>query len=244
MSGSADWQGLLDVVLRASIEELPPSDAALWLRRAAELAMASVPDTAGCSLTMRDRGTWMTLAYAGDVARELDESQFQHGTGPCLQAASQGQPVGLAALEAEKGFPAFASAALQRGIQSSLSVPVRPGDGRPAALNVYGTRSDAFSGRDAKAVMSTLTTCVSALLGGADTDAAWRRMAARLQPALADRTAIGQAQGVLAVTRKVSLEDAYAYLVQRARAEEQTLATTARSILGTLDTSDLDASTV
>jgi hypothetical protein len=244
MSGTADWQGLLDVVLRASIEELPPSDAPLWLTRAAELAMASVPDTAGCSLTVRERGQWMTLAYAGDVARKLDSSQFQHGTGPCLQAASQGRPVGLTALEAEKGFPEFASAALELGIQSSLSVPVRPGDGRPAALNVYGTRADAFSGQDARAVMSTLTTCVSALMGGADTDASWRRMAARLQPALADRTAIGQAQGVLSATRKMPLEDAYTYLVQRARAEQKTLATTARIVLQELDTSDVDASAV
>jgi AmiR/NasT family two-component response regulator len=81
------------------------------------------------------------------------------------------------------------------------------------------------------------------LLGGPDTDAAWRRMAARLQPALADRTAIGQAQGVLAATRNISLEDAYAVLVERSRIEQEPLVAAARRVLSRLN-NDADASSV
>lgn len=243
MSGAADWQSLLDVVLQASLDDLPPSDAPLWLEQAARLATSSIPDTAGCSLTVRDVGEWTTLAYAGEVAKQLDAQQFQQGSGPCLQAASDGRTISLTSLADEEVFGDFGSAARNLGIECSLSVPVRPGDGRPAALNVYGTRTAAFSGPDAEAVMSTLTTCVSTLLGGPDTDAAWRRMAARLQPALADRTAIGQAQGVLAATANISLEDAYAVLVKRSRTDQEPLVVAARKVLSRLN-NDADASSV
>jgi hypothetical protein len=243
MTGAADWQSLLDVVLQASLDDLPPSDAPLWLTQAARLAMSSIPDTAGCSLTVRDGRDWTTLAFAGDVARQLDARQFEQGGGPCLQAASTGETVTLASMQGEEHFGEFGTAALQLGVQSSLSVPVQPGDGRPAALNVYGTREDAFAGADAQAVMTTLTTCVSTLLGGPDTDAAWRRMAARLQPALAERTAIGQAQGVIAATAKISLDDAYTVLVERSRLEQEPLVAAARKVLSRLN-SDADASSV
>lgn len=243
MTGAADWQSLLDVVLQASLDDLPPSDAPLWLKQAARLATASIPDTAGCSLTVSDNGEWTTLAYSGEVAQQLDARQFRQGSGPCLQAASDGRTISLTSMADEQVFGDFSVAAQELGIESSLSVPVRPGDGRPAALNVYGTRTAAFIGPDAKAVMSTLTTCVSTLLGGPDTDAAWRRMAARLQPALADRTAIGQAQGVLAATERISLEDAYAVLVERSRIEQEPLVAAARKVLSRLN-HDADASSV
>jgi hypothetical protein len=243
MSGAADWQSLLDVVLQASLDDMPPSDAPLWLEQAARLAASSIPDTAGCSLTVRDGGSWTTLAHSGGVAQQLDAEQFQLGWGPCLQAASDGQTVSLTSMSDQERFGEFGSIARDLGIESSLSVPVRPGDGRPAALNVYGTRNEAFAGADAQAVMTTLTTCVSTLLGGPDTDAAWRRMAARLQPALADRTAIGQAQGVLAVTTNISLDDAYAVLVERSRTDQEPLVAAARKVLSRLN-NDADASSV
>src|SRR4028118_2328642 len=65
VTGAADWQSLLDVVLQASLDDLPPSDAPLWLEQAARLATASIPDTAACSLTVSDSGKWTTLAYSG-----------------------------------------------------------------------------------------------------------------------------------------------------------------------------------
>ncbi len=235
MTAAADWQSLLDVVLQASLDDLPPSDAPLWLEQAARLATSSIPDTAGCSLTVRDGGEWTTLAYSGEVAQQLDAQQFRQGSGPCLQAASEGRTISLTAMADEEVFGDFGSTAQELGVESSLSVPVRPGDGRPAALNIYGTRTSAFSGPDAEAVMSTLTTCVSTLLGGPDTDAAWRRMAARLQPALADRTAIGQAQGVLAATARISLDEAYAILVQRSRTDQEPLVSSARKVLSRLN---------
>jgi hypothetical protein len=63
------------------------------LQTVADLTSQVIPGDveASVSLLVEDRAT--TVVYTGQLALDLDESQYGHGHGPCLHAASRGETV-------------------------------------------------------------------------------------------------------------------------------------------------------
>jgi hypothetical protein len=92
------------------------------LGRVAELARQTLPGAVGASVTLIESDQAHTAAFTGPLARDLDETQYQDGHGPCLQAAQSAGTVPVPAMTAETRWPGFARRALDAGIRSSLSV--------------------------------------------------------------------------------------------------------------------------
>ncbi len=94
------------------------------LQRISELAKQVIPGVAEASVSLVTNDKATTAVYTGDLARDLDESQYGRGYGPCLEAAVGGEMREIIDAREETPWPDYARAAVDRGSLSSLSVPV------------------------------------------------------------------------------------------------------------------------
>jgi GAF domain-containing protein len=85
-----------------------------------------------------------TVVSTGPLAFACDESQYGRGDGPCLHAAGTGEVTEIADMQAETRWPAFVQEAAERGVLSSLSIPLPMSAGISASLNIYARRPHAF----------------------------------------------------------------------------------------------------
>src|SRR3954470_20105891 len=107
------------------------------LQRVADLAKRVMPGTteASVSVLVADRAT--TVVYTGQLALDLDESQYGRGYGPCLHAASSGETVVVDDARTEARWSDYMKHAVDRGCLSSLSIPLGSPANMGAGLNIY-----------------------------------------------------------------------------------------------------------
>jgi hypothetical protein len=124
-----------------------PVDIELVMRETAVCARGSVPDFDHASITLvRPDGRFETGASTGPLPRELDATQYATGEGPCLDTVRHGHVTSVPRLGSERRWPAYVSAAVDRGVRSHLSVSLRlDGTGTRAGLNLYSTTADEVS---------------------------------------------------------------------------------------------------
>src|SRR4051812_38369972 len=115
------------------------------LQTVADLAKGVMPGDieASVSLLVADRAT--TVVYTGQLALDLDESQYGRGYGPCLHAAGTGEPVEITDARTEPRWADYMQRAVQRGSLSSLSIPLGSPETMRAALNIYAREAAAFT---------------------------------------------------------------------------------------------------
>jgi GAF domain-containing protein len=132
--------------LRVIIEGEQPLDT--MLTQVAQLAKRLIPTPIEASVTLIGDDAPATVASTGRVAIDLDETQYEHGYGPCVDAAHTHQVISIPDMHTEKRWPRFAAAALERGVCSSLSVPLPVQLPAFAALNMYAHECNAFDADD------------------------------------------------------------------------------------------------
>ncbi|MEO5680825.1 MAG: GAF and ANTAR domain-containing protein [Acidimicrobiales bacterium] len=176
------------------------------LQRTVELAVATVEgcDAAGV-FSLRD-GVVVTAAATEPLVVELDELQFAHGQGPCLDAVAGGGTVYAAELAEDERWPRFGPAAAQVGIRSALAF--RLSDRPASALNLYARRSAAFDAT-ARAKGLIFATLAGLALDAAEERAGDEQRAANLHEALVTRELIGQAQGILIEREHITGDKAF-----------------------------------
>jgi hypothetical protein len=97
------------------------------------------------SITAQRDGAPTTVALSNQTALAIDEAQYADQAGPCLDALDAGAPVS-AVIASTMIWPGFRDAALELGVQASLSIPLFAGTGQPiAALNLYARGEDALA---------------------------------------------------------------------------------------------------
>jgi GAF domain-containing protein len=187
------------------------------LVRLTELAERTFADCLGTSITIVARGDAETVAASADLARRLDETQYAAGEGPCLAASRDARPQSIVDMRKETRWPEFAAAAVASGVGSSLSVPVKVGERRAGALNLYGNRPNAFDG--ATDTATTLAAHVGATLTNVRLHAAATTLAAQLAEARRSRPVIERAKGILMAQRRCTAEEAFALLAAASQRE-------------------------
>lgn len=85
------------------------------LTRVAQLAKASLPGAVEASVTLVRADRAHTAAFTGALAVDLDETQYEQGHGPCLDAAAAGETLRIADMAEESRWPPYALHALERG---------------------------------------------------------------------------------------------------------------------------------
>ena len=183
------------------------------LSRVAELAKQTLPGAAEVSVTLVRGGNPHTAAHTGELALSLDESQYAHGYGPCLDAAAAAAILSVTDMAAEDRWPDWAARAVEAGARSSLSVGLPVHDKVTGALNIYGVDVDAFDD-DAVTLAQTFAGYAAVALANAHLYDVTATLAQQMQAAMASRAVIEQAKGILMGQRHCTADEAFALLTK------------------------------
>jgi GAF domain-containing protein len=177
------------------------------------LAQRSLPGRPEASVTLMKGGRPYTAAFSDTLAKDLDESQYGHGYGPCLEAATSGVVVEVVDTRDDDRWPGYIESAARHGCRSSLSVPLPLHEGVIGGLNVYAREPAAFDGdsrEQAPRLASYAAVAAENLLLYEDAVA----RAANLEVALRSRAVIDQAKGMLMERFRLTADQAFAALAQ------------------------------
>jgi GAF domain-containing protein len=167
------------------------------------------PVEASVSVLVADRPT--TFVYTGQLALDLDESQYGRGYGPCLHAASQGETVEVADTRTETRWADYMRDAADRGALSSLSVPLGSTEQLAAGLNIYSREAESFDGRS-RAAATRFAHFAGVAVANLHAYQSARNLADNLQAALESRATIDQAKGILIERHKLTPDQAFQVL--------------------------------
>jgi anti-anti-sigma regulatory factor len=161
-----------------------------------DLALARVQGADGVSVSLLRHGRLATVAASDQTIMDMDTNQYVTGEGPCIDASVQGHWFHAASLVAEKRWPAFTPRAINLGIHSILSSPLRAFAAPIGALNIY-SRSDSAFDAEAEATAAVFAQRASVILSDAGAGVSDGQLAARFHEALQSRQSIAMALGVI-----------------------------------------------
>jgi len=200
------------------------------LQRVAELAKQTIPGVAEASISVVIADRAETAAYTGQLARDLDETQYGRGYGPCLEAAVGEEVRGIADARTETRWPDYARTCVERGALSSLAVPVRVHQTVHAALNLYALRAHTF-GDEAAALARTFASYAAVAVGNVHVYETTRERAENLEIAMQTRAVIEQAKGILMAQRRCDAAEAFNILAAASQRANRKLREIAAAIV-------------
>ena len=175
------------------------------------IARRAIPGANATSITLiRDERTF-TAAFDGQLSMDADELQYQRGYGPCLDAGRAGEVFVVRDMRTEERWPDYARHAAGLGVRSSLSVPLPFQGASIGALNNYARRPDAFGDEDV-ALGQEVAAFVAIAVGNAEAAARANTDVTNMRQAMASRSVIEQAKGILMERYKVTAEQAFTLL--------------------------------
>jgi len=185
------------------------------LQTVADLAKSVLPGGLEVSVTLVDGDRPTTIISTGQLAFDLDETQYEDGRGPCLHAATKGELTEIADTRADHRWPDFTSRAVERGTLSSLSVPLVIDQEQrvSGALNFYAREPNVFDGPSRTAAVAFGRHAAVASRTAYAYQIA-RDTAYNLHTALESRAVIDQAKGVLVERHKLTPDQAFEQLVR------------------------------
>jgi GAF domain-containing protein len=210
--------------------DLADNDLAGVLGQVAELARAAIPGAVAVGVTLVQAGVAGTAAYTGDIALSLDERQYDAGFGPCLNAAADHGINIITDTRDEDRWTAFAAAAVDVGVLSTLSVGIPIRDSVTGALNIYAGRSHAFDD-DAVALARTFAGYAAVAIANAHLYETTAALAEQMSEAMRTRAVIEQAKGILIAQQHVSPDVAFNMLSQASQTANRKLRDIAQAIV-------------
>jgi GAF domain-containing protein len=202
-----DLQGTLDAIVTAALETVDP---ARW-----------------AGLILVERGRLVPQVTLGGPPHALDALQQRTGTGPCLDAATNQEIIGLDDTSADGRWPEFSASAHAMHVESVLCAPLWVSQDTLGTLSLYSAETDAFTFRERHLVELFATHAALALANA--------RMIAQLRTALTNRDLIGQAKGILMERHRISADAAFDLLSETSQAANHKLSDVARRFVETGD---------
>ena len=185
------------------------------LQTVADLTKTVMPAHPETSVTLLVKDKPSTVVSTGQLAVDLDETQYERGHGPCLHAARTGQLTEIPDTRTDPRWPDYVPRAAAAGCLSSMSVPlvIDEDEQVSGALNLYARKPEAFDD-DGRAVASRFAPYAAIAVGNLHAYRSARDMADNLQAALETRGVIDQAKGVLIERHKLTPDQAFQLLAQ------------------------------
>ena len=193
--------------------KLGDTDLPAVLGRVAELARQTLPGAADVSVTLIDAGQASTVAFTGQLALDLDETQYQDGYGPCLEVAQSSGTVLVPDMATETRWPAFARHAAAAGVHSSLSVALPLQQAIIGALNIYATAPHSFD-PDTIELARTFAGYAAVAIANAHLYAITATLADNMRRAMETRAVIEQAKGIIIAQQHCTPEYAFELLTR------------------------------
>ncbi|HEY0520817.1 MAG TPA: GGDEF domain-containing protein [Ilumatobacteraceae bacterium] len=182
-------QGILDHLVERIVEVLPITSAGVTLI------------TAGMAPRY--------IAASDESAMRFERLQTDIRQGPCIDAYETGAAVAISDLAADVRYPDFTPAAVAAGLAAVFTFPLREGDGRLGALDLYRDTPGELDQHDMDAAQ-TLADVASAYLINAQS-----REAARVASDLYHHSALHDA--LTRLPNRLLLQERLAHAVQRAK---------------------------
>jgi GAF domain-containing protein len=196
------------------------------LDRIVEHAVSLVDGCEFAGILTVESGKPRTLAATHEAARESDRLQVEVGEGPCLDSALLDKRVfRIDDLAAEERWPRYVPKARELGIGSAMGFLLYTRDRNLGALNVYGSRPDAFT-QHSEHVGWLLASHAAVAFASARSDA-------QLQEAVASRQEIGEALGIVMERHKVTEQEAFDLLRRHSQERNVKLRELARALTQT-----------
>jgi GAF domain-containing protein len=202
------------------------------LQTVADLTTEVLPGDVEASVTLviADRAT--TVVYTGQLALDLDETQYGQGDGPCLHAARSGEPIEVTDARSETRWRDYMVRAVERGSLSSMSMPLGSADEMGAALNVYAREAGAFD-HESRRVGAKLARFAGVTVASMHAYEGARELAENLQAAMETRAVIDQAKGILMERHKLTPDQAFQLLAKASMATNRKLRDIAQTLVTT-----------
>ncbi|GAA5070646.1 GAF and ANTAR domain-containing protein [Nocardia iowensis] len=212
---------------------LSTNDIGAALHALTEIVSRMLPGRPMVGVTMRLAGEPATVAATGTEVIVVDEAQYDQRHGPCLTAMDTAQPVSVPALTHEQRWGDYPARVLAHGIHAIYAQPLLA-EGKPVgALNLYARMPNAFDERSQRAINLTaehtgvLLTAVFAATRQAD-------LTDQLRAALASRTVIDQALGILMGQQRCDRDAAFDLLRKASQRRNMKIIDLARATIRTM----------
>lgn len=190
-------------------------------------ARGSMPDIDHVAVTLSSRdGSLATATATDDLARRLDQVQYDEHQGPCVTAiaADTGDLVVLDDARHAGEWHRFLAGAVPLGLRSAAAVRLFVGDRTVGVLNMYSTTTDRIH-------PETRTTAELFAIHAAHAYG-HRHQVDHLRTALESRELVGNAVGIVMERYGLDRERAFQYLVRVAATSEVKLRVVAQELVG------------
>jgi GAF domain-containing protein len=179
------------------------------LRHIAELAKQTLDGVEEVSLTIIEDGRPRSVVFTGRLAVHLDERQYEHGFGPCLDAAKSGQTISVDSQEVDDTpYREFGRAAERAGVRHTVSVGMPLAHRSIGGLNIYRATETPFSStflEHAEIFAGYAAVAVANITSHANAVAE----AAHLRKAMESRAVIEQAKGIIMARDRCTADEAF-----------------------------------
>ena len=211
------------------------SNVAEFLTELSAVAASTLSDAAGrpieCGVTLRRRKRSTTIAGSSERAVRLDRLEQALGDGPCIASLEVMSPMVLADAATDKRWPEYQKVLAEHGCRSALGVPLALDEHQSAALNFFAAEPDIFAPdviqrAEGFADLAGRALRLSLRIGDA------QNLADDLTAAMANRTTIDLACGVIMAQNRCSQDEAMALLTKASSHRNQKLRDLAAGILG------------
>jgi GAF domain-containing protein len=186
-------------------------------------AEAAVPGAAGAGVTLIDAdGRKHTASASNTLVEVADARQYDLGQGPCLLAWASGEPVLVSDVRNDHRWPAWASAATELGLRSSVSAPLLTGDSALGAVKLYARDENSFSPATVR-LLELFAAQATIFLINAQARESARMISEDLRDALAHREIIAVAKGILMARHGLDEDTAMQDLLMESRRAKRSL---------------------
>ncbi|SDU14034.1 GAF and ANTAR domain-containing protein [Jiangella alkaliphila] len=202
-----------------------------FLTDLAKLAADLVEPPASCGITTSYDGRPRTVVSSDPRAAQVDEGQYTGGWGPCVHTLATGDPVEIADQESDERWPKYRVHAVALGVRSSLSLPLTVNREVIGAMNLYDfDQPEAFDAQNRHRA-ETFAAQASTALTLALRQAHDAELTDQLEQALATRSVIDQAVGILMAQQRCSADQAFGLLRKHSQNNNLKLRTVAERMV-------------
>ncbi|MFJ4226987.1 GAF and ANTAR domain-containing protein [Paenarthrobacter nicotinovorans] len=183
-----------------------------------------------CAVRLWRRKRAVTVAASSDNALLLDGIEQAIGSGPAQEALETSRYVLLADVSTERRWPEYCEDLSAAGFRSALGVPLSLGMDSSAALNFFAPEAGKFT-EDAIGEAEVFADIAAQALRLALRISTADLLAEDLKAAMARRTAIDLACGMIMAQSRCTQSEAFAFLQQASQNRNQKLHDVAEGII-------------
>jgi hypothetical protein len=233
MHDGHDWVARVSALIAEQPVSMPNCDGVVAeLRRLCRAATVALSGSGAGLSVMAAEGVRGVTAASDATAERLEELQFLLGEGPCIDAFERHRPVLVPEVTevTPRRWPAYAPGVHERGVRAVFAFPLQVGAARLGVLDVFRNRPGPLTADELGQALTFADVAVAVLLDG-QAVAPPGAAAPGVDEALASRSELFQAQGMVTVQLGVSLTVALARIRAHAYATNRPLREVARDIV-------------